>query len=171
MTGWLTLGIWPGAPRRRKANRGRAAEVSAVSQLHRDAVPHHLPHAPYLLTGDMNEDVNRPPPASGQPIPRLVNDATGLVLTTPVNPFNGDDRTISIQDGLTHRFDYILRCGALASNVMASQVFRTDLLNPTPTVLLPDDNVAGADHLPVLMTFANPYGELRIHSVASRMAP
>jgi hypothetical protein len=63
----------------------------------------------------MNEDINRPGTdyVSGQPIQRLVNDATGLRLTTPVNPFNNDDRTISIQSRLTARFDYILPCAIL----------------------------------------------------------
>ena len=104
----------------------------------------------------MNEDINRPDSAN-QPVQRLANSATGLQLTTPHNPFNNDDRTWSIQGSLSVRFDYILPCGLLFSNIATSQVFRTDLLNPTPAEVQQFDDKTASDHLPVLMVFNNPY--------------
>jgi len=146
----------------------RAAEASAVSNFFVGFLLTNANHL-YVLAGDMNEDINRPGTdyVSGQPIQRLVNDATGLRLTTPVNPFNNDDRTISIQTRLTARFDYILPCGLLFSNIVGSQVFRTDLLNPTPPSILSDDDRTASDHLPVLMAFNNPYAPpFRISSIS-----
>ena len=65
-----------------------------------------------------------------QSIQRLISAPTGLQLTTPLNALTGSERTWSIQDadGLTVRYDYILPCGLLFSNITGSQVFRTDLL-------------------------------------------
>jgi endonuclease/exonuclease/phosphatase family metal-dependent hydrolase len=145
----------------------RAAEAGAISNFF---VAVFLPangQRPYALTGDLNEDINRPPSTSRQPIERLVNTNTGLYLTTPVNPINGDDRTISIRATLDARFDYILPGGLLFSNIATSQVFRTDLLSPTPPSLLPFDDKTASDHLPVLMVFNNPYAApFRLRSVS-----
>jgi endonuclease/exonuclease/phosphatase family metal-dependent hydrolase len=131
----------------------RAAEASAVSNFFATGFLVTNASHPYVLTGDLNEDINRPPSGSQEPIQRLVNTATGLQLTTPVNPYNNDDRTISIQTSLTVRFDYILPCGALFSNIVSSQVFRTDLLPSPPPPLLADDDQTASDHLPVMMVF------------------
>jgi len=94
---------------------------------------------PYILSGDMNEDINRPGTNdydTRQPIQHLVAPLTGLQLTTPVNPFDSsssNDMTISIQDPrLSARFDYILPCSLLFSNIASSQIFRTDKLIPLP---------------------------------------
>jgi len=137
----------------------RAAEASAVSNFFVGTfLATNITH-PYYLAGDMNEDIDIPPPTNPQSIQRLINDATGLHLTTPVNPFTGSGLTFSIQstNGLTRRYDYIQPNGLLFSNITASQVFRTDLLaNPPPPLLANDDSTA-SDHLPVLMQFANPY--------------
>jgi len=145
----------------------RAAEASAISNFF---VMVFLPASggrPCVLTGDLNEDVHRPPSTTEKPIERLVNTNTGLYLTTPVNPFNGDDRTISIRASLDARFDYILPGGLLFSNIATSQVFRTDLLSPAPPPLLPSDDQTASDHLPVLMVFNNPYGTpFRLQSVS-----
>src|SRR5208282_1517951 len=68
--------------------------------------------------------------------------------------------THSIQDtnnGLTERYDYILPCGMLFSNVVRSQVFRTDLLTPMPPNLYSNDDKTASDQLPVFMVFANPF--------------
>lgn len=135
----------------------RAAEASAISNFFVNGFLTTNGNRPYVLTGDLNEDINRPPSSSQQPLQRLVNFATGLHLTTPLNPTNHDDRTISIQSGLSARFDYILPCGLLFTNIQGSEVFRTDLLNPTPPGLLKFDDKTASDHLPVLMTFNNPY--------------
>jgi endonuclease/exonuclease/phosphatase family metal-dependent hydrolase len=135
----------------------RAAEASAISNF---LVTSFLPTnggRPYVLTGDLNEDINRPPSSSRQPIQRLANTNTGLHLTTPVNPVSHDDRTISIRATLTARFDYILPGDLLYSNVSTSQVFRTDLLNPVPSPLQPLDDRTASDHVPVLMVFRNPF--------------
>ena len=131
----------------------RAAEAGAVSNfLFTSFLTTNATHS-YVLTGDLNEDINRPPSGSQQPIQRLVNAATGLQLTTPTNPFTGDDRTISIQTGLTARFDYILPGAALFSNIESSQVFRADLVTNPPPPLLNSDATNASDHLPVLMVF------------------
>jgi hypothetical protein len=107
----------------------------------------------------MNEDIARPASGSQQPIQRLTSAPTGLRLTTPVNPYTGSELTHSIQDtnGLGKRYDYILPCGLLCSNIVFSQVFRTDLLPSLPMPLLPGDDATASDHLPVLMMFNNPY--------------
>ena len=105
----------------------------------------------------MNEDIDRPATGSQQPIPRLANAQTGLQLTKPLNPFTANELTFSIQAAsLTRRYDYILPCGSLFSNILSSQVFRTDLLSPPPPGLQSDDNRIASDHLPVMMVFSNP---------------
>lgn len=135
----------------------RAAEAGAISNFFVTTFLPAYGQRPYVLTGDLNEDINRPPSSSQQPLPRLVNAGTGLRLTTPRNPFNNDDRTISIRSSLMARFDYILPGGMLFSNISTSQVFRTDVLTPRPAPLLSTDSRTASDHLPVLMTFNNPY--------------
>ena len=63
----------------------RAAEASAISNF---LVTAYLPtnhYHPYLLTGDLNEDVFRPETnryTSGLPVQELVAPSTGLTLTT-----------------------------------------------------------------------------------------
>jgi endonuclease/exonuclease/phosphatase family metal-dependent hydrolase len=153
----------------------RAAEASAVSNY---LATVHLAGTnglhPYLLTGDQNEDVFRPATGdytTGQPIQRLTSLPAGLRLTTPVNPYDNsssNDMTISIQaTRLTARFDYILPCALLYSNIVSSQVFRTDRLSPLPPTLNSNDNKVASDHLPVLMVFANPYTQpFRLTSIA-----
>ena len=112
----------------------------------------------YVLTGDMNEDIARPPSSNPQSIQKLISTPTGLRLTTPLNPFTGSDMTFSIQAAnLTKRYDYILPGGLLFSNIASSQVFRTDLLPSPPPPLLGTDDETASDHLPVLMVFNNPY--------------
>ncbi len=134
----------------------RAAEASAVSNFFVNAfLPAHAGNL-YVLTGDLNEDVNRPPASSQQPLARLANSMTGLWLTTPVNRFTGSDGTLSIRGSLTVRFDYVLPNGALFSNIVSSEVFRTDLLNPTPPQLQKLDDKTASDHLPVLLVFQHP---------------
>src|SRR5262245_26648263 len=144
----------------------RAAEASAISNFFVAVILPTNGHRPYVLTADLNEDINRPPGTTEQPIQRLGNTNTGLFLTTPENPFNGDDRTISIRESLDARFDYILPGGLLFSNIATSQVFRTDLLSPVPPPLLQSDDKTASDHLPVLMVFNNPYGTpFRLESI------
>jgi endonuclease/exonuclease/phosphatase family metal-dependent hydrolase len=137
----------------------RAAEAGAVSNFFATI---YLPTnglQPYVLSGDMNEDMLRPPVSNPQSIQRLISAPTGLQLATPVNPLTGSERTWSIQDagGLTVRYDYILPCTMLFSNVVGSQVFRTDLLQPVPPNLYSNDDKIASDHLPVFMVFANPF--------------
>jgi len=146
----------------------RGAEASAISNFMATVFLPTNQFQPYLLSGDMNEDIDDPPSSHPQSIQRLVNSATGLRLTTPVNPFTQSNLTFSIQsvNGLSQRYDYIMPSGLLFSNISASQVFRTDLLiNPPPPLLTNDDRTA-SDHLPVLMVFANPYDKpFRLTSV------
>jgi len=134
----------------------RAAEAGAVSNFFATV---YLPTnglQPYVLSGDLNEDILRPPDSNPQSIQCLISAPTGLQLITPVNPFTDSELTISIRDGLTKRYDYILPCAMLFSNIVGSQVFRTDLLYPVPPNLYSDDENA-SDHLPVFMVFANPF--------------
>jgi hypothetical protein len=100
----------------------------------------------------MNEsDTNTPA------IQRLISAATTLRLTRPTNPFTGSINTYTIRGSVSERIDYIFPCALLASNVTGSQVFRTDLLTNFPPNLFTNDDKDASDHLPVLMTFANPY--------------
>ncbi len=142
----------------------RAAEAAAISNfLVTVFLPTNL--APYLLTGDLNEDVVRSP--TPQAVPTLTSAPTGLQLMTPTNPVSGSELTISIRSSLNARFDYILPDGLLFSNLVASQVFRTDLLSPLPVSLGRYDDTNASDHLPVMMVFQNPYdAPFRLLSIA-----
>jgi hypothetical protein len=132
----------------------RAAESAAISNfLFTVFLPTNS--APYLLTGDMNEDLIRS--SSPQALSKLTGALTGLRLTTPTNPVSGSELTISIQTGLFNRYDYILPCAMLFSNIAAGEVFRTDVLTNFPPDLFSNDDKAASDHLPVLMVFKNPY--------------
>ena len=55
------------------------------------------------------------------------------------------------------RYDYILPCAQLFSNIAGGQVFRTDLLPPAPPDLYSNDDKIASDHLPVFLVFANPF--------------
>jgi endonuclease/exonuclease/phosphatase family metal-dependent hydrolase len=134
----------------------RAAEAAAVSNFFATVYPAVNGQQPYVLSGDLNEDILRPPDSNPQSIQCLVSEPTGLQLATAVNPFTDSELTISIRDGLTRRYDYILPCALLFSNIVSSQVFRTDLLDPLPPNLYSDDDNA-SDHLPVFMVFGNPF--------------
>ncbi len=118
---------------------------------------------PYIVSGDLNEDIVRPENqyVSGQPVQRLISAPTGLQLTTPLNPFTTaptNELTESIRAShLTVRFDYILPCPLMFSNIVSSQIFRTDKLNPLPASLNSNDDSVASDHLPVMMVFNNPY--------------
>jgi len=141
------------------ASAKRAAEAGAISNFFATVyLPAHG-QQPYVLSGDFNEDILRSPASNPQSLQRLASVPTGLQLATPVNPFTGSELTWSIQDtsGLTRRYDYILPCALLASNIVGSQVFRTDLLNPPPPDLNSNDDKTASDHLPVFMVFGNPF--------------
>jgi endonuclease/exonuclease/phosphatase family metal-dependent hydrolase len=137
----------------------RAAEANAISNFFAHGFLATNGLHPYVLTGDMNEDIARPPASNPQSIQRLTSPPTGLQLTTPLNPFTGSELTFSIQagGGLTKRYDYILPGAILSANIADSQVFRSDLLPSPPPPLLAGDSVTASDHLPVLMEFNNPY--------------
>jgi endonuclease/exonuclease/phosphatase family metal-dependent hydrolase len=136
----------------------RAAEAGAITNFFATNFLPALGQRPYVLTGDLNEDISRPPPAPNhQPVQRLLSPGTGLRLLTPRNPVNNDDRTLSIRSSLFVRFDYILPCGLLSSNLSSSQVFRSDLLQSRPPNVLSNDSRTASDHLPVLAVFNNPY--------------
>ncbi|MGA9875144.1 MAG: endonuclease/exonuclease/phosphatase family protein, partial [Solirubrobacteraceae bacterium] len=117
---------------------------------------------PYIMAGDMNEDAFFPDSTynSSQPIQSITSGPTGLQLTTPVNPFGNapsNAYTESIRNPLDTRFDYILPCAQLFTNIAASEVFRTGLLPVLPSNLLGNDDQTASDHLPVLMVFNNPF--------------
>lgn len=143
----------------------RAAEASCVSNFFVNvflAGTNKL--HPYLLSGDLNEDILRPETGSyvtGHPIQRLTSPPTGLQFTSPTNPFTGaptNDMTESVRASkLTVRFDYIMPSPLMFSNIVGSQIFRTDKLFPVPPNLNSNDDRIASDHLPVLMVFKNPY--------------
>jgi endonuclease/exonuclease/phosphatase family metal-dependent hydrolase len=138
----------------------RAAEAGAISNFFATVyLPAHG-QEPFVLSGDMNEDILRPPASDPRSLQRLIGAPTGLQMTTPVNPLTDRELTWSIQDtnsGPTARYDYILPCAALGSNIVGGQVFRTDLLTPPPSGLYSNDDQIASDHLPVFMVFANPF--------------
>jgi endonuclease/exonuclease/phosphatase family metal-dependent hydrolase len=138
----------------------RAAEAGAVSNFFATVfLPAHGLE-PCVLSGDMNEDMLRPPASDPRSVQRLIGAPTGLQMTTPVNLLTGGELTWSIQDtnnGPSVRYDYILPCAVLGSNIVGGQVFRTDLLTPLPSGLYSNDDQIASDHLPVLMVFANPF--------------
>ena len=136
----------------------RGAEARCVSNFFATAFLTTNALHPYLLVGDMNEDVNRPRTYEQRAIQTLTSTPIGLRLTTPRNPVTNDERTWSIQNAsLTIRFDYVLPGVVLFSNLTGSQVFRSDKIIPAVPPLLAGDSATAADHLPVLMTFRNPY--------------
>lgn len=136
----------------------RSAEAGAISNYFVTTFLSSNSFRPYLLTGDMNEDIVRQPPGNPRSVDRLIS-ATGLRLKTPFNSMNGSVLTFSIQSpsGPTRRYDYVLPCGLLASNIVSSELFRSDLLSPLPPNLFSNDTRTASDHLPVLVTFGNPF--------------
>ncbi|MEY2408639.1 MAG: Endonuclease/Exonuclease/phosphatase family [Verrucomicrobiota bacterium] len=137
--------------------RRRAAEAGAISNFFvTQFLPAHV-QQPYLLSGDLNEDIAQPPGPSGHPLEKITSPPTGLRLTTSLNPVTSEASTYSIRASPHERIDYILPCGLLFSNVAASQIFRTDKLSLMPAGLLATDSRTASDHLPVIMTFQNPY--------------
>ena len=143
----------------------RAAEASCVSNFFVNTfLTGTNKFHPYILSGDLNEDILRPETnnyVSGHPIQRLIAAPTGLQLTSPTNPFTGaptNDMTESVRaTKLTVRFDYIMPNPLMFSNIVSSQIFRTDKLFPVPPNLNSNDDRIASDHLPVIMVFKNPY--------------
>jgi endonuclease/exonuclease/phosphatase family metal-dependent hydrolase len=135
----------------------RGAEALAISNFVVNTYYPQRGHRPFVLTGDFNEDVVVHANIGGGVVPKLTHEAVGFRLTTPVHPLTGSERTFSARASLSSRLDYILPNGLLYSNILASQTFRTGLLDPLPPGLLADDDRTASDHLAVLMVFANPY--------------
>lgn len=134
----------------------RGAETRAISNFFANGFLLTNALHPYLLTGDFNEDVNEPP-KDGTALPTLTSAPTGLRLLTPLNPFTGSARTFNIRSlPLDSRYDYVLPCALLLTNVIDGQVFRTDLA-PNISPALPGDATNASDHLPVFVRFANPF--------------
>ena len=130
----------------------RAAEAAAITNFFATNFFVLYPTHPFTLSGDMNEnDTNT------LAIQRLISAATTLRLTRPTNPFTGSINTYTIRGSVSERIDYIFPCTLLASNVTGGQVFRTDLLTSFPANLFASDDQDASDHLPVLLTIANPY--------------
>ncbi|MBE0543408.1 MAG: immunoglobulin domain-containing protein, partial [Verrucomicrobia bacterium] len=136
----------------------RAAEAKAISNFFVTGFLTTNQLRPYLLTGDLNEDIARPPASQPLTVQSLTSVPTGLHLTTPINPLTGEDLTFSIRAAnLTRRYDYILPCGLLFSNVADAQVFRSDKLTEPSPLLVAGDSATASDHLPVMMVFNHPY--------------
>ena len=130
----------------------RAAEAAAITNFLATNFFVLYPAHPFTLSGDMNEsDTNT------LALQRLISAPTSLRLTNPTNPISGSINTYTIQGSLSERIDFIFPGALLASNITASQVFRTDLLTNFPSNRFSNDDKVASDHLPVLMTFANPF--------------
>ncbi|HZI31412.1 MAG TPA: hypothetical protein VFF11_03665, partial [Candidatus Binatia bacterium] len=130
----------------------RATEAAAITNFLATNILAQFPPQPFTLSGDMNEsDTNT------TAIQELFSAPATLRLTGPKNPYSNTINTYSIQGSLTERIDYIFPCTLLVSNIVSSQVFRTDLLTNLPASLYSNDDKTASDHLPVLMTFANPF--------------
>jgi len=148
----------------------RAAEASTVSNFFATTFVPAKGGRPYFLAGDFNEDIARPRSYEQGAMPRVINAATGLQLTTPRNPFNNDERTHSSRnENPSIRFDYILPGPLLFTNIATNWIFRTDFLNPIPVSLRSDDTQVASDHLPVLTTFQNPYRQPFVLKAAVRV--
>ncbi len=133
------------------ASAKRAAEAAAITNFFATSFSVLHPEEPFSLSGDMNDsDTN------AVAIQRLVSMPTSLQLTNPTNLVSG---SINSYDSANpdERIDYIMPCSLLASNIVNGQIFRTDLLNPLPSGLMRNDDTEASDHLPVLMTFADPF--------------
>ena len=130
----------------------RAAEAAAITNFFATNFFVLYPAHPFTLSGDMNDsDTNT------LAIQRLISAPTTLRLTNPINPFTGSINTYSIQGSVSERIDFIFPSALLISNIVSSQVFRTDLLTNFPANLFSNDDKTASDHLPVLMTFANTF--------------
>ena len=139
----------------------RAAEAGAVSNFFATVFLPANGEEPYVLSGDMNEDILRPR-ASRSTVAPTPDRCADRITTghTGQSALTDSELTWSIQNtntGPTLRYDYILPCARLFSNIVSSQVFRTDLLNPLPANLYSNDDSIASDHLPVFMVFANPF--------------
>jgi endonuclease/exonuclease/phosphatase family metal-dependent hydrolase len=132
----------------------RAAEVAAITNFIATNMLALYPLRPFTLSGDMNESGT-----NQLSIQRLISAPTTLRLTNPQNPYTG---SLYTYDSATpnERIDYIFPCTLLFSNIISSQVFRADKLPaPLPPDLNSNDSQTASDHLPVLMTFANPFAQ------------
>lgn len=132
----------------------RAAEAAAITNFLATNMLALYPLHPFTLSGDMNEsDTNQ------LSIQRLISGPTTLRLTNPKNPYTGNIYTYDSASP-NGRIDYIFPCLLLFSNAVDSQVFRSDKLPvPLPPNLFSNDTKTASDHLPVLITFANPFAQ------------
>jgi endonuclease/exonuclease/phosphatase family metal-dependent hydrolase len=135
----------------------RGAEALAISNFFATNFLPTRANRPHVLTGDLNENVTTTSTNSLRPVTRLTNAPSTLQLISPVNPVTGSVNTFSIQGSLNTRLDYVLPGGPFRTNVTASQVFRSDRVTPLPPELFSTDSAAASDHLPIVVTFANPY--------------
>jgi endonuclease/exonuclease/phosphatase family metal-dependent hydrolase len=139
----------------------RAAEAAAITNFFATNFFVLYPAHPFTLSGDMNDSNT-----NATAIQELISAPTTLRLTNPTNPFTGSINSYD-SGSPNERIDFIFPCALLASNIVTSQVFRTDVLNPLPSGLLKYDSTNASDHLPVLMTFVNPFDTpFRLLSIA-----
>lgn len=141
----------------------RAAEATAITNFLATNLLMVHPLHPFILTGDMNA-----PDTNELAIQKLISPDTGLLFTEPRNPVTGSFNTYSTASANpSSRLDYLFPSRLLFSNIRTSEVFRTDLLSPTPPNLNNDDSKIASDHYPVLMVFNNPYDQpFRLLSLA-----
>ena len=126
---------------------------------------------PYVLVGDMNEDIYKPRSYEQDAIGTLISSPTGLKLTTPLNPITGSEKTWD-SPSPTIRFDYVFPSGLLFSNYVSasSLVFRSDLYDaqhPLPPGVSPNATLIATDHLPVMNVFNNPYCPFQVLSATN----
>jgi len=138
----------------------RAAEASAVSNHLARQFLANWGHRPWLLCGDLNQDVqpaNAPTP-NLRPVERLANAALGTRLLTPTNPIAAfREYTWSAIAGLSRRFDYILPGALLATNVVSGSTFYSPVVAGTVPGMTRSTSAEASDHLPVLVRFQDPF--------------
>lgn len=137
----------------------RAAEASAVSNhLARSFLPM-WGGRPWLVCGDLNQDVhpaNAPSP-NLRPVERLVNPALGTRLLSPTNSVAAfRDSTWSAIAGLSRRFDYVIPGSLLGSHVLGGSTFYSVSVGNTVPGITRSTSAEASDHLPVLVRFADP---------------
>ena len=139
----------------------RAAEAAAITNFFATNFFVLYPAHPFTLSGDMNDSST-----NAIAIQELNSAPTTLRLTNPTNPFTGSINSYD-SGSPNERIDFIFPCALLASNIDTSQAFRTDVLNPLQSGLIKYDSTNASDHLPVLMTFINPFDTpFRLLSIA-----
>ena len=104
----------------------------------------------FLFAGDLNDDPDYPrPPSQVHTILLISNPAAHFVQIQATDDDGNSDTHIYYR-----RYDYLYPVDSLASNFIASKVFRTDTMNNRPAWLSEYESEAASDHRMVYADFA-----------------